>query len=94
MGPGHWRVARLVDEIPNLVPRLPPPDAQSVLVLSHLAHCDKVMQQAFCFFPCSSLFPFDRSLRDVEVTDVRSDDEDDDDDDDDEDTDSIETKRD
>jgi hypothetical protein len=88
MGPGNWRMARMVDEIPNVVSHLPPPDAQSFLVLSHLADCDKVIHQLFCLFLCSSFFPSHRSLRDVEVDDVRSDDEDDDDDD--EDTDAKE----
>ena len=45
MGPGNWRLAHMVDEIPNVVPHLPPPDTQSFLVLSHLAHCDKVIHQ-------------------------------------------------
>lgn len=81
MGPKNWRLARLVDEISNSLSHLPPPAAQSFLVLSYLAHCDKVIHMSGLYVFLSLIVVHCRSLRDVEVTDVRSDDEDDDDDD-------------
>jgi hypothetical protein len=72
-----------VDEISNSLSHLPSPATQSFLVLSYLAHCDKVIPPTSVFL--SLIFVHCRSLRDVEVTDVRSDDEDGDDDDDDDD---------
>jgi len=94
MGPGNWRMARMVDEIPALCTRRRPSTAQSFLVLSHLARRDKVIHPVFCVFSLLIAISIRRSLRDVEVTDVRSDDEDNSDDDDDDDDDDENSKED